>query len=299
MAHDALAVYLRRRGWPSPYPGIFVEPASPNTFEQAAYIATLIAGRHRVLVARRAAAYLWGMVTTMPDIIELVVPADRHDAEVDGVELTVEGCASEVSIKVRRTRTLKRSHARDLKGVPLTSPARTVLDLAEDLSLGRLRVLVIDAIQRRVLALDELALLHDAVPSYRGRKKVTTVLADLATEMCDSRLEYTFRKEARRRGFKPFPRPFPFRCSDGRTISIDVAFPAEWVAVELDGLAFHSNRESLVRDHRRQNRAVAGGWRVLRVDWSRLSQDADALFDELAALLGSPHPHPGPAPLAN
>ncbi len=294
VSRKTLAAYLLRHGWVHPYPGIFVAPAAPRTFDQAAYIATLIAGRHRVLVARRAAAFLWGMTRTAPPMMELIVPVDRHDAEVSDVKLDVDGHRP-LTIKVTRTRTLRMSDAEELRGIPVTAAARTVIDLAAVLSLAELRLVVIDSLQRRLLSLPDIATIHDAVKCYPGRKKVTLVLADLAEETCDSRLEYVFRKEARRRGFRPYPRPFPYRCSDGRTISIDVAFPAAWVAVEIDGLAFHSDRQSLVLDHKRQNRAVVDGWRPFRVDWTRLSHDADALFAELAALLASPHAHTAPA----
>jgi hypothetical protein len=42
---------------------------------------------------------------------------------------------------------------------------------------------------------------------------------------------------------------------------------------------------SLTEHHRRQNHAVTDGWRPFLIDWTRLTRDADALFDELAQLL--------------
>jgi len=186
-------------------------------------------------------------------VVELVVPYGRGVPQLDGV-------------LVHRSRNLARRDRRLCDGIPSTSPERTVLDLAAELALADLRALVIDGRQRRLLHLDAVAARHRALPRYAGRARVARVLHDLNDETCDSQLEWSWRRVLRAHGLRPFPRPFPFRCSDGVTIELDVAFPQQWVYSECDGFGSHSQRADLVKHHRRQNASVVDGWRPLLVD---------------------------------
>ena len=51
----------------------------------------------------------------------------------------------------------------------------------------------------------------------------------------------------------------------------DIVFRAARVVVEIDGWAYHSDRERFQRDRTRQNRLVAAGWTVLRFTWDDLT----------------------------
>lgn len=259
-------------------------------------VAIHAAGAERVLLARRSAAQLWDMRRRQHHTIELLVPWRQHDAELAALRLQLDGQDWALRVKVRRTRTLWESHATSMDNLPITTPARTIIDLASVLPIDELRSVLIDARQRRIVTLAEVIDLHEFLRRYPGRAKLGRVLRDL--DDADSRLEWEFRREAERRGFRPHPGHFAFRCSDGVCIEIDVAFPDAWVAVEIDGYGSHSERESLVIDHKRQNRAVLDGWRPFRVDWTRFKFDTDAMFDELALLLKTPHSQPGPPELA-
>jgi hypothetical protein len=301
VSSEALRSYLRRRRWDFPYPGIAVRPGTEPSFEQAAMIALKAARQRRVALARLSAAYVAGIVSEHPNTIDLIVPMNRNRPAVAELDLRVTERARTRTVAVRfvRSRTLMTSHVTTIRNLQVTTPARTLIDLAAISSVSRLRDLVIDARQRRLVTLGELSAVHASIACYPGRAKISRILADLDEDDCDSTLEWDFRKAARRRRFAPFSEPFPFTCRDGVTIEIDVAFPDEWVAVECHGLGAHSQRSDLVRQNLRQNMAVASGWRPFVVDWTRLHQNPDELFAELAALLASPHPHAGPAQAAD
>jgi len=53
---------------------------------------------------------------------------------------------------------------------------------------------------------------------------------------------------------------------------VDVAFPAQRVAVEVDGWAFHSDHGAFQHDRIRQNRIALLGWQVLRFTWRDLTE---------------------------
>lgn len=299
LSRAALAARARRQHWARPSPGVVVLPGTPPDFLRAVLVVLRTTGTSRILVGGMAAAYLWGMVRRPPRRIDVVIPMSRHEPKVQHLRLPVEeqGRVFTATVRLRRSRTLVRADAVHRGLVPLTSPARTIVDLAADLSVDDLRSVVIDARQRRIVQLDDVRGVHERIPVYPGRGAVRRVLRDLDAETCDSSLEWDFRKAARARGFRPHPHHFPFRCSDGVVIHIDVAFPAQWVAVECDGFGSHAERNDLVVDHLRQNRAVADGWRPFRVDWTRLKQDTDRFFAELDALLATPPSHPEPPPM--
>jgi hypothetical protein len=291
LSPKALSEFGRRQGLQRPYPSVLLMPGAPHTFAQCCAIAVGAAGGERVLVSRRAAAHLHGVERDPPATIELVVPGDRH---VSLADLALPVAAHHVT--VWRSSTLLRADAGVADRIPVTVPARTAIDLAAVLTLDELRAFVIDARQRRLVTLADIRRLHDRIPRYRGRGNVARVLRDLDEATCDSMLEWDFRRDAKARGFRPYPKPFPWRCSDSRLIHIDVAFPEAWVACECNGLGAHSRRSHLTIQHKRQNRAVADGWRPFLIDWTRLKFDPDGLFGDLAALLATPVDRPPARP---
>jgi len=54
---------------------------------------------------------------------------------------------------------------------------------------------------------------------------------------------------------------------------LDIAFPQIWLAIEIDGNAWHGNDEQLRHDRYRQNDLTGAGWTVLQVDWWTLTKD--------------------------
>jgi Uncharacterized protein conserved in bacteria len=64
---------------------------------------------------------------------------------------------------------------------------------------------------------------------------------------------------------------------------VDVAFPAIKLAVELDGRAWHVDRDRFQHDRTRQNRLVAAGWTVLRFTWEDITYRIDAVLADICA----------------
>ena len=62
---------------------------------------------------------------------------------------------------------------------------------------------------------------------------------------------------------------------------IDLAFPAQKVAVEVDGWAWHVDPERFRADRRKQNALVRAGWDPLRFTWHDLDQRPDAVLTEI------------------
>ena len=67
---------------------------------------------------------------------------------------------------------------------------------------------------------------------------------------------------------------------------VDIAFPTERLAVEVDGWAWHHDRDRFERDRSRQNALVLAGWTVLRFTWADLTEDPTRVVVVVRAALG-------------
>jgi very-short-patch-repair endonuclease len=68
---------------------------------------------------------------------------------------------------------------------------------------------------------------------------------------------------------------------------VDVAFPDERVAIEIDGWAFHSDPAAFQKDRVRQNRLSLQGWQVLRFTWLDLTQAQERVLTEIRAAISA------------
>lgn len=66
---------------------------------------------------------------------------------------------------------------------------------------------------------------------------------------------------------------------------IDVAFVKQKGAIEVDGLAFHSESDVFHQDRVRQNYLMLHGWRVLRFTWLDLTEYPDRVIAEIRSAL--------------
>lgn len=66
---------------------------------------------------------------------------------------------------------------------------------------------------------------------------------------------------------------------------VDIAFPAQKVAIEVDGWAFHVDQAAFQRDRARQNRISLNGWQVLRFTWLDLTEHPERVIAEIAAAI--------------
>jgi len=73
--------------------------------------------------------------------------------------------------------------------------------------------------------------------------------------------------------------------ADGQEYVLDVAFLELCFAIEVDGWAFHSDRDRFVRDRIRKRALVAEGWTIVEVTWDDLLQRPEQVLDEIRRTL--------------
>ena len=161
-------------------------------------------------------------------------------------------------------------------GIPVTTPARTLLDLAGVLQRHQLQQAVNEA-ERLRLEGPQL----DRHPTKRGIRALRTLAPPTYTRT-DLEARFTTFLNDRR-----FPRPQTNVLIEGK--EVDAVWPEHRLIVELDSWEYHRTREAFESDRRRDRRLAAAGWTVLRVTWRDLD-DPDALEAELRALALAPGP---------
>jgi very-short-patch-repair endonuclease len=190
-----------------------------------------------------------------------------------GIHVTVPGRAIRAPRGVRVHQALSLDAA-VRQGLPLTTPARTLLDLASRLGEAEL---VRAAEQAQILRLTDRAELR--AQTGRGAARLRAALPGeptLTRSEAEQRLLSLIRSAR-------LPRPETNVRIAGH--EVDVVWRAARLVVEVDGYAYHSSRAAFERDRARDADLMQAGYRVLRVTWRQLTQEPEAVVARLAALL--------------
>jgi hypothetical protein len=233
------------------------------------WLAAVLACGDGAVLSHRSAAALWGLR-----------PAERSCVEVT-VTRRLRGRRG---IEVREL-PLARDESATRDGVPVTSVPRTLMDLAAVVTRPQLSRAAEQAEALRLadsLTLDALVARHTGRPGIRNLRAIAA--RGIEPTLTRSELERRFLSIVETAGL-PDPRPnAPLQIAGG-WIEVDCAWPAHRVVVELDGHAHHSTRAAFERDRARDRALQAAGWRVVRVTWRQLHEDAGAVMADLALLL--------------
>jgi Transcriptional regulator, AbiEi antitoxin/Protein of unknown function (DUF559) len=188
-------------------------------------------------------------------------------------------------IVVHKSTTLHSADITTIDGIPCTSLARTLLDLAEVVD----RQAVERAIsQAEVLGIFDLREVEDVLARATGRRGAG-VLREILTEyegptLTDRELEARFLALCRAASL-PEPEVHAWNTlDDGIAYEIDFLWRAEGLAVETDGWGSHGTRKAFENDRRRDRRLRVAGWDVIRFTWRDVEREPDEVTAVLVAL---------------
>jgi hypothetical protein len=173
-----------------------------------------------------------------------------------------------------------------VRGIPVTTVPRTLLDLAAVLPAHQVERAVNEAeFQRRTDRLS-LADLLARYPRRRGAKGLRAIVDGLQPGgvVLRSELEARFVACVQAAGL---PRPevnAHLRAGDN-LVECDCVWRRQRVVVELDGRAAHHTSAAFERDRARDRALSAHGCRVVRVTWRQLHEDAKGVAADLQRLL--------------
>ncbi|HWJ98473.1 MAG TPA: hypothetical protein VNQ33_09965 [Acidimicrobiales bacterium] len=241
--------------WEAVRDGVYRIGAGPWTWDEQPMAAVLAAGDDAYAAFRTAAR-----------LHEWVDRTGRLELLTDGYRrVRLPG------VLAHRTIHLLPEDVTTVRGIPTTSPTRTLIDLGArqpEATLGRWVDL---GIQRGIVDLADLARRTSEL-NIRGRPKPIPLMRALRLRSGDhdpgrSALEARVIEAVARRGLPELVRQHPVIRPDGRTAFIDLARPSAMVAVELDGWETHGIRSAFEPDRIRANELLLLGWHLLRFTW--------------------------------
>jgi hypothetical protein len=170
-------------------------------------------------------------------------------------------------------------------GLPVTSPSRTLFDLAGLLPERLLRRAAKEVEIHGPLESVSLVDLLDRHPRHRGAAAVRALIeaggAPASVVMTDT--EERFAELVREAGVDPPSHRYGIAAA-GEWFEIDLAWPELRLAVECDS-SFHEGSFALDSDRNRDQCLLAAGWRVFRVTWRQLKHDPPLVLQRFLTVL--------------
>jgi len=188
-------------------------------------------------------------------------------------------------MRVHYSRTLRPEHLSEVDAIPVTTPARTICDLALEMEARHLREIMARAIRDGLTDVTELFAVMDSTGRTVGASRARRALASLDSTTAASRSHAELRAKAilERAGLPPPQVGWPV-MNGGRVVAeVDLAYPDVKVGIEIDGFVWHSSPQQKQRDEDRQNLLVALGWRIVRFSVERLDTNPSLLVRRTVA----------------
>ncbi len=252
--------------------GVYRIAGTPTSWHQTQLAAQLYV--RDAVASHRAAAFLWGLDGPFGGHLELSAPLIRRTRPRNVVS--------------HRSTDLVDDHVTVREGVPVTKPARTLVDLGAVVRQPILDRAIDDALAKGLINYD--GMLHIlAEVGKRGRRGVGPARASLAerSDGPESVLEAEFERLIRRSDL-PIPKfQFEIRSENGRFVArVDAAYEDERIIIELDGASTRTGRDALDYDTARQNDIIVEcGWMVLRFTWAQVVGRPEYVINTIAKTL--------------
>jgi very-short-patch-repair endonuclease len=248
-------------------PRVYALAGSQQTVEQRLAAAVLYAGQGAV-VSHRSAAEFWSLLPHTPG------------RAVD-VTIACGQARSRPGVCVHRSRTL---HAREIRQrwrIPLTSPARTLLDLADSEPFEVLEAAFTEALVHSLSCGEEIRALLRRSPPHRGARRLLSLLA------VEEEQGYT--RSAAERLLRAMLAPTGLPMPEFNVLTaghlVDCRWRKQRLIVYVDGYQTHGTRAAFESDRRADQDLVAAGYRVIRVTWRQLTQHPERVLVRIAQAL--------------
>jgi very-short-patch-repair endonuclease len=229
--------------------------------------ACLACGPDAVL-SHATAAFLWDLLRSPPFPLDVTLMSGRSRPKA--------------GIRVHRCVEFDRRDLRWRHGLTVTSPAKTIIDLAAQVNLDEFDRLVAEARARGLLRPGELEAALERAFRRPGAARVRQFLAyEEEPDFTRSKGERKLRRFLRQARLS---QPRSNRHVAGW--EVDFLWEAEKLVVEFDGFRFHGHRRAFERDRRKDVELANAGYEVLRFTWRQLEQEPLVVIAAIARALG-------------
>lgn len=235
------------------------------------WLAAVLSCGPGALLSHRSAAALWEL---------------RPDAG-GAVDVTVVGSGRRPhsGVRLHRTRWLDPDERMVRDGIPVTSVARTLLDVAVTVAPREFERAYEEADRRGRLSIAAVERLLERSPGHHGTGRFAVLVGEerAAVAFTRSELEARFLALCRDSGL---PRPLVNVRVAG--YEVDAFWPRSRLVVELDGYAYHRTRRSFERDRAKDAALQRAGCRVMRATHHMLVNEPEIAVETVVRLLRSP-----------
>jgi very-short-patch-repair endonuclease len=258
IAHRVSSAWMQRM-----HQGVYLIGPAPPTLMARARAAAMACGAGAV-VSHRSAAEMFGLLSEAGgDVDVTVVGRNPH---------------GQAGIRIHRVAELPRHHVTKMRGIPVSSVARTICDLA---ATEPERVVVAafqEALYREIVSERPLA----AIIEREARRRGATVIRALIE---DPRMTRSEKERALLRLIDAAQLPRPLTNVRVHGYLIDAFWPEQGLAVEFDGRRAHDHRLAFESNRKRDQVLLAHGVRTMRVTGRHLEHEPVALVARIAQTL--------------
>jgi very-short-patch-repair endonuclease len=244
-----------------------------NINERGRLRAATLACGEGAFISHRSAAALLGLLDQGPTVVDVIAPPSRG-RKIDG-------------IRFHRVRPPRLDEIGAVDGIPCTSPARTLVDLAGIVGDWTLRSAFERAAQRQLLDITAIEASMD--PGRRGVRSLRALVeewrraAPVAKKgRLKSPLEAKVLPLLLRRSLSAPLLNAPVHIAEG-WIEVDFLWPEQRFVVEADSRDFHGTAVAFERDRWRDRELMRAGYATLRVTHHQAEDETEAIADTIAS----------------
>jgi very-short-patch-repair endonuclease len=245
----------------------------PELTKRGWWTAAVLACGSTALLSHESAAELWGIRR----------PRDRsiNGAQLQPpslIDVSLPGTASRrrVGIRTHRRNELTPADQTLRDRIPVTAPARTLIDLGTQLEGGPLEAAVNEADRLGLVDPERLRRFVEKRPGLDGAPLLRAVLDRRTFTLTDSELERRFLRLVRRAGL-----PIPLTQQRVNGFRVDFHWPELGLIVETDGLRYHRTPAQQARDRVRDQAHTSAGLVALRFTHAQVTFEADRVVTTL------------------
>jgi len=241
--------------------------------ERGRFMAAVLACGPDAVLSHRSAAYLWGLVDTWEEPIDVTAP-NRRGRSPEGVAAHRDGSLQPIDKTT-------------LYGIPCTGVARTVLDFAAVALEWEVRKVVAQAEVLGILDKAKLRALLKRSRRRRGVARLRLILDTIhpQTKRTRSELERLFLQMCAKREVPEPEVNVWLPAPDGKRYQADFLWRDSELIVEADSRRFHDTDSAFVSDRKRQQQLELAGWRVSRCTWEEVEREPRRLAQTVQGLI--------------
>ena len=273
LTSSAIGRRVEAGDWERLHQGVYRLGGSLRSIDQGIQAACLAADRPAV-ASHTSAAHLLHLPLQDPEV-EVSIAVGR------GIALR--------GVRGHRTRSLERTDTLVVRGIPTTSVARTLIDLASVLPTKKLEDLLDHVLANRLIPIGYLRQRLRALGSGRdGAASLTALLRQRPTgrRPRQSDAERELLQALRVAGVLSPCTQVPIRLESGALAYPDLCYPEQRLIVEVDSYLHHSSLAEWEEDHLRNQGLVALRWRILPVTASEIHRNPAATAEKVRSALG-------------